>query len=632
MMKKERRNNMNKKKIFSILLSACILFGAAAPTVYAVDDSGKIDLYEVFSNKDDQMKTEVGSRIYKWSMHLPDDAVIYKSDRANYFDMSTNSYNASVELEINKNRDELTLEDMLYKMQNTSSGRHFRRWGDKEFVVDIAKDSYGQRYIRVIKTDKVYDHFLMNEAAEELGDYIENRIYIANNYIYDLTIDMNGEFYRKHEEMFDKLVSSFKLSFDEKNPHIKELSDSVSTTRECKNTSYGWEITMSPYWKLENSPNARYQQFSPVYSDEELSGNEKIEEETEDEFKMPEGITVSLISSTEKGETASKWAKRETDILKNNYHNDVYKILENKSQKQGDMDIHHVVISYKTVTKKPYIVHNMYIVGNGYRYLVSGTMMEEKYKDADKRSSFEDMINSFKLNKEHLSEYLGKITPVESIMNLNAKKELEMKKYNFKTKVTKRWNTSGNGYYDYYDDFYYDDFYYDDYRGNISNDEYVSAYEPEGSIRLSMSAGLNTEEMKEIITQNVERYLRNDEIRMNLAKVKIQSTKYNDAEIYYIEKEYDLEAIKKFVDEDETKKYDLERLENEYTRIIKIGKDIYSQDISLPVANMTSENKDKVDNIWENTTINKVNYSKKKLKWKQHKLEEFDKENNKDNK
>lgn len=623
---------MNRKKIFSILISAFILFGSAAPAaVYAQDDSGKIDLYEVFSNKEDQMKTEVGSRIYKWSMHLPDDAIIYKSDRANYFDMSTNSYNSSVELEVNKNKDELTLEDMLYKMQNSSERRRFRRWGDKEFVVDISKDNYGQKYISIIKTDKSYDRFLVDEAAEELGDYIENRIYIANNYIYNLTIQMNGEFYRQHEEMFDKLVSSFKLSFDEKNSYIKELSDSVSTTREFKNKSYGWKLVMSPYWKMDGTPNARFQSFCPVYTDEELNNEEKSQEDEENKFKIPEGITVSLISSAEKGDTASKWAKKETDTLKNNYNSQVYEILKDEAKKQGDMDIHNVVVSYKTVTKNPYIVHNMYVIGNGYKYLISATMMEEKYKDTDKRKSFEDMIKSFKLNKEYLSKYLGKIVSVESIMNLNASKELKMKKYDFKTKVTKRWNTSSNGYgYDYYDDYYYDDYYYDDYRGNVSNNEYVSGYEPESSVRLSMSAGLDTNEMKEIITQNVERYLRNDEIRMKLAKVKIESSKHNGAEIYYIEKEYDLDAIQKFVEEDETKEYDLERLKNEYTRIIKIGKDIYSQDIILPVANMTTKNKDKIDNIWKNTTINKVNYSKKKLTWKQHNLEEFDKEKDKE--
>jgi homocitrate synthase NifV len=112
---------------------------------------------------------------------------------------------------------------------------------------------------------------MVDEAAEELRDYIENRIYVTNNYIYNLTISMNGEFYKQHEEMFDKLSSSFKLSFDEKNPYIKELSDSVSTTREYKNTSYGWKLVMSPYWKVEGTPNARNQSFRPVYSDEELN-------------------------------------------------------------------------------------------------------------------------------------------------------------------------------------------------------------------------------------------------------------------------------------------------------------------------------------------------------------------------
>lgn len=617
------------KKLVSILASVCVSASLFAPAAYAKDDDGKIDLYEVFSNKKDILKTDVGSRIYKWSMHLPDDAIIYKSDRVNYFNMSTTSYQSSVQLEVNKNKDELSLEDVLYQMQNNSDREDFGEWGDKEFAVDIAEDESGQRYIRIIKSSKGYDYFMVDEAAEELRDYIENRIYVTNNYIYNLTISMNGEFYKQHDEMFDKLSSSFKLSFDEKNPYIKELSDSVSTTREYKNTSYGWKLVMSPYWKVEGTPNARNQSFRPVYSDEELNESKKIGEDNKEEFKIPEGITVNLISSAENSETSVKWAEKEINKLKDNYHNEAYEILKNEERTQGNTKVQHVVIRYKTVTKNPYIIHNVYVVGNGYKYLVTATMMEDKYKDNSKRSSFENMLNSFTLEKDYFSQYLGKFISAESLINLNASKELKMKKYNFNTKVTKSWNTFGDGF-GFDDELYNDEFFHkygeQIYRENISNNEYVNAFESSSNMRVDMFAGLNTSKIKEIIQGKAEGYLNNDEIRMGLAKVKIESSEYNGAEVYYLEKEYDLDAVKKFVNEDETKIYDLKGLENEYTHIIKIGQDTYTQTITLPVANMTSKNKTKVNEIWRNTSINKTNYSKLNLKWQQHKLEDFDKE------
>ncbi|SHH17152.1 hypothetical protein [Tepidibacter thalassicus] len=611
------------KKLFSFLVSACLVTGLATPVVYAVDDDGKIDLYEVFSSKEDKMKNEVGSRIYKWSMHLPDDAIIYKSEQANNFRMSTNSYKASVELEINKNKDNLTLEEMLYKIQNASRDDFFWKFGEKEFVVDIERDDWGQRYIRIIKADKAYDYFMVDEAAEELGEYIENRIYIANNYIYNLEITMDGEFYKGHEEMFEKLVSSFKLSFEENNPYIKELSDSVSTAREYKNTSYGWKIVMSPYWKIEGTPNSRYQKFSPVYSDEELNEEKKSEEDVDDELKVSEGVAVSLISSAEANENASKWAKEEIELIKDNYNTDVYDILKSEPKKQGDMDAYHVVIRYKTVTKKPYIVHNLYVVGNGYKYLVSARMTEEQYKDDKKRKSFENMINSFKLDKECFSKYLGKIITAKSIMNLNDLKELKMKKYDFKTKITKSWNVSSDRDY-FYDDFYYSRFDDSAYRGDISNDEYISACEVTSNMCLDMSASLNTDEIDEIIKNRVERFLDDNEVNMGLANVKIKSGNYKGASIYYIEKEYNLDKIKTFVNENQNKIYNLEELKNEYEYIIKIGEDTYIQTITLPVANTTSKNMLNVKNIWENTFINKVNYTNVNIQWKEHSLEEFD--------
>lgn len=617
---------MMKNRVTATLLTLCLLFGVTAPAVQAKDDDGKIDLYQVFSNKSDQMKTEVGSRIYKWSMHLPDDGIVYKSDRANYFNMATSSYKSSVQLQVEKNKDELSLEECLYKMQNNMNKYYYRFEQEKELVIDIAEDSLGEKYIRIIKSNPYIDYYLMDTAAQELGEYVENRIYIKNSYIYNLTIVMNGRFYKEHEEMFEKLASSFKLSFDEKNPYIKELSDSVSETREYKNTSYGWKLMMSPYWKVDGAPNARTQKLISVYSDDELGDVKKDQEKIQEVIRVPEGVTVSLISSAEKDETASKWAQEEMQVLKDKYNEGVYEILSNEAKKQGDINVHHVIIQYKTVTRNPYVVHSLYAIGNGYKYLVTATMKEEQYKDASKRAAFENMISSFTLDKTCLSEYLGRIITAKSLINLNDSKEIKMKKYDFGTKVTKSFNTSSEEQ----DFYFYEYMYYNyGYKGNISNSEYISASDPVSNINISMNAGLDTMQMKEAIKNRAEIYLNDNEIRMGLATLKIKSAQHNGAEIYYIEKEYDLNAIKDFVKEDNTKVYDLEQLRNQYEYIIKIGKDTYTQSITLPVANLTLINKAKVSNIWVNTSINKVNYSKLTLNWSDHKLEDFDKEKNK---
>ena len=613
---------MNKNKVTATLLTLCLLLGLTTTKVEAIDDDGKIDLYQVFSNKVDQLKTEVGSRIYKWSMHLPDDGIVYKSDNANYFNMATTSYKSSVQLEVEKNKDELSLEEYLYRMQNTASDYSYMFEQEKELVIDIAEDSLGERYIRIIKSDPYIDYYLVDAAAQEMGEYVENRIYIKNNYIYNLSIVMEGQFYREHEEMFEKLAASFKLSFDEKNPYIKELSDSVSTTREYKNTSYGWKLVMSPYWKVDGTPNARTQRLIAVYSDDELEQVKEDEEKDEEEIMVPEGITVSLVSSAEKDETASKWAQDDIQVLKNKYNSEVYEILSNEAKKQGDVNVHHVVIRYKTVTKNPYVVHNLYVVGNGYKYLVTATMKEEQYNDATKRAAFENMINSFSLDKTCISEYLGRIISAKSLINLNEAKEIKLKKYDFQTKITKAFNTSREEEDSYYDDYMYYEY---GYKESISNSEYVSASDPINNINVIMNAGLDTSKMKEAIKNRAEVYLNDDEISMGLATIKIKSAQYNGAEIYYIEKEYDLNAIKNFVKEDDTKVYDLEELRNQYEYMIKIGKDMYTQSITLPVANMTSKNEAKVNSIWSNTTINKVNYSKLNINWSEHKLEDFDK-------
>jgi hypothetical protein len=125
------------------------------------------------------------------------------------------------------------------------------------------------------------------------------------------------------------------------------------------------------------------------------------------------------------------------------------------------------------------------------------------------------------------------------MINLNASKELKMKKYNFNTKVTKSWNTFGDGF-GFDDELYNDEFFYkygeQIYRENISNNEYVNAFESSSNMRVDMFAGLNTSKIKEINQGKAEGYLNNDEIRMGLAKVKIESSEYNGAEVYYLKK------------------------------------------------------------------------------------------------
>lgn len=627
---------MNKRKLMFTLLGTaiCISLSSAlfAPHVYAKDDSGNIDLYQVFSSEEDRMKTEVGSRIYKWSMHLPDDGTIYKSEQANFFNMSTNSYQANIQLMVDKNKENTTLEEMLYQMENQSIQNDNTQYSnDKDYVMNIDTDESGQKFIHVIKADQFYDYYMVNEAAQEFSDYIENRIYIANGYIYNLTVSMKGEFYKQHEEMFDKLVSSFKVSFDENNPYIKELSDSVSTTREYENTSYGWKMTMSPYWRVNGIPNARIQNFSPVYTDEELDTSANADSQNDNDFKVPEGVTVSLISSADKDETAAKWAQKEIENYKKNNNDKTYEILSTKENFIGDFNSYDVVIRNESVTSDPYVVHNLYVVGNGYKYLVTAIMKEEKYDNLSKRNEFDSMLNSFTLDKSCISKYLGQILSADSVLDTTAAKELKMNKYDVSTTITKGWsisrdannNDNGQGYSDPYlaigDS--------TDSRGDVSNNEYVGAVDPVSNMHIDMTAGLNANEIDEIVKQNTEQLLKNDEVQLGLANVKIKSAEYNGAQIYYIEKEYDLDAILAFVKSDATKKYDFERLQNQYEYIVKIGKDTFIENITLPVENTTDANKAKADEIWQNTSINKISLGKANLSWKDHKLDEFSDDN-----
>lgn len=614
---------MKIKKLIAVVMCVALLTATSAPIANA--QSGDIDLYKVFSSAD-AAKTEVGSNIYKWSMYLPDDAIVYKSDRANYFNMSTTSYNSTVSLEVNKNSNNSTLEDILYSIQNQSKMGYYYLWGDKEFQVDIATDSNGQKYLKIIKAGGYYDYYLVDEAAEEFRDYIENRIYIANGYIYNLTVSMNGEFYKNHTDMFEKLSSSFRLSFDDKNPNIKELSDSVSAKREYTNTSYGYKMTLSPYWKVNGTPNARNQMFQKVYTDEEMSQTQnEVKDQVSPQSMSPiqEGMTVSVVGSAQTGETSKSWALKDIDKIKSNYNKDVVEILSSKEAVQNGMNVYLVSLKFKTITDKPYIMNNVYVIGNGYKYLISAIMLDDKYLDAKKKASINDMLNSFALDKSKLSKYLGKIIQAENLVNFSDPKEFKMLKYKFKTKLTRNWNTGNVMGTSMYSDYYYYDKYYYSLMGS-SNAEYIYASELDSNINLNMSVSLNSGKLEDVISPYGLSLLKNEEINLKLANASIKSAEYNGAQIYCISKEYDVNAIQKFVQEDGTKSFNLDAIANEYMYIVKIGKDVYYQTISIPVSYSSEKNIKKVSDIWANTTINDINFSKLNLSWKTHELKEYE--------
>lgn len=617
---------LKKRRIFSVLMLSLLIAITSLPTfVFAYGDDGAIDLYEVFSNKKDQMKTEVGSRVFKWSMHLPDDAIIYKSDRVNYFNMSTESYQARIALEVIKNEEKHTLEDILYNKQiDEGDFNSYWYFSQKEFSFNIEEDQKGEKYIRIVKMDPFYDYYLVDDAAEEFSSYIENRIYMKNDYIYNLEITMEGEYYKKNPEMFNKLASSFMLSYDENNPYIKELSDSVSEHREYENTSYGWKITVNPYWKEEGIANSRVQYFTAVYSHEEIYGGdtEVLEMETalNPYISYKEGITVSLVSSALPTETAEDWGMGEVAKIEKNYNDKLYEILLSEKIMLGDIPAYRVKVKYNTLPKNSYIVDTLYVIGNGYKYRVVANISAKKHNEVQVRKDFEDMLMSFKLTNSR-SKYLGKILDPTNLIDWEELKEIKTKNYNFKTTLTKNWHTFNNfyrgnyGYDDYYEKYYYFPL--------MGNQESVSAYQKQNNMDLMMVAGLDTRNFDDIIKEYVNILLERDEVRIGLEKVDVTSTTVGNITIYKIISEYDLEGMMSFAENDETKFYDYSSLRNQYTYMIKINNDLYTQTVSIPLANTTEDAMAQMKKVWENTEILGINYSQKIQNWHQYRLNDF---------
>ncbi len=600
-------NNTNK---FLIRALICIGLVTIMPiSVWGAEEQGNINLYEVFSNKAEQMKTQVGSQIYKWSMNLPGDAIIYKSNKANNFEMNTESYQSMVRLQVVKNESKGTLEEILYAIQTRMVSQYNLDipYGRKEYVYTIEKDQDGKGYIRIVRSSQQYDYMYVGEVADSIGDYIENRIYIENEYIYNLEIEMGGKFFQEHPEMFEKLISSFIVSFDSTNPHIKELSDSVSTERIHRNESYGWEINVKPYWRAEGIPGGRIQHFGVVYSDEELYGVSEEEVEKEDKNTIEE-IQVYLISSIEQGQTLDQWVEKEIQYMSKYQNKKTFTILSRKSEVLGQTPVVRVVIEYQGIKKEPFIQEYLYTIGNGYKYRVIATIPYQKYTDEKVRKTYSEMLDSFRLI-DAKSKYLGNIQDTRHWFVSEEWKTVKMKQYTFSTKIPKSWAVfdKNQNLYD-------------------NNQEMIHSYQPYSRMDLTMVVGLNTQDFKEFLKDVVKRFIESDEVRAGLADIKIASGKQNGVEVYRVHLEYNMDTLEKFMELDKTKKYEYNDLLNEYIYVAKIGNDVYLQNIRIPLANITSESKKEAESIWSHTEMGKMNISKLISKWKEHVIKEFENE------
>lgn len=275
------------KRLCALALIIAVFSMSITAACFAKDDSGRIDFYKVFSKSEENIDM-IGNRIYNWSMYLPSDAVIDKNPKATTFNMNTNSFKGSVNINVYKNIHNLTLEQIYAaSLSESSSDPYYDYYSyDYRCSAKIQTDKHNNRYISIASITPEYSYYGSPNSDEEKGAYSEERTYLGKNndinYIYKVNISMDLAFYNQHQNLFCKLADSFRTTFDSKNPNIKDLSDLATSYRTFESKVYGWKIELAPYWKLQNQETSRTVTFKPLYSSEEINSKEEPSETAQD--------------------------------------------------------------------------------------------------------------------------------------------------------------------------------------------------------------------------------------------------------------------------------------------------------------------------------------------------------------
>lgn len=622
--------NLKLKKV--LIFSLMFVFLLSSFAAYAQDDDGVIDFYTVFS-KDDVSKNRVGNSVYNWSIYMPQDAYINKDPKGSYFSMTSNSYKSNISVEAILNKEGYSsLDDILAYGDDILNS--YYGTNSKIYSLQKGKDKKNQEYIEMtsVYTDSFY---VFIDEEESSGTYNLTRIYLSNNkkynYIYRLTISMDLNFYKDHKNLLYKIADSFEVNFNSKNPNIKDLADNVTSWRVHKNTSYGWQIELPPYWKTTDIYNLEYnsstQSFAPLYTDEEmgLTQQEKSQDvvtsvQQQQQQEPSEYLSVSYVANSPMD--FNKWVDYEIKDI-DLYNKLLYKVNSVKNITIAGAKAKLYELYIQKTLKKRFIEKRLYVDWNNNKYIVRLYVEESKYnKDKQK---YDRIINSFKPNQAQ-SKYLSSIIWKGNISSSDSKRLIKLSKTPFEMSVAKSYRTNIPYYYGYYNEMliYSKTFPLDT---GISDAENIVLYNGLYSM-LNITGSINVDPLEKIIKNSMQYWVESNEYKSKTVTMNLQKYSDKDISVYKFSYLYDINKLSELAKENPNRDYNFSTLQNRILYMIKYKQYYYTIDFSVPVLYWNDYIINDFLNSVKTIKIDNISFSKLNIKFTTENMEKFKKKDN----
>ncbi|MEW6573220.1 MAG: hypothetical protein AB1374_06260 [Bacillota bacterium] len=611
----------------------------------AAEDDGNIDFFKVFA-KDDENIDRIGSRIYNWSIYLPSAAEIFKNSKATDFNMFISNAGIEVSVQVLKNVNNLTLEEIYALLTTTvdESPYSYHMWKydlDHVCSAKIEYDKYNNRFINITSVIPAEDLPAVFEYDYDdlAGTYREQRVYLGQknniNYIYLLDISMDLEFFSQHKGLFLKIADSFRTNFNEQNPNLKDLSDQVTVYRTYHNRMYGWEIELAPYWKSQGHENAKQQVFIPLYSDKELGSGSDSQDTIEEpadytadtltdrgDNESKDFLKVTVVSSIPTGESFDDWIRKEIKGKQLNYKETLYQQLGALQEVRIPNGKGKLLISRIRTNSIHNMIEGLLLVqGNGYRYQVVLRISESKYAEKEGNETFYRMIKSFR-PCDTKSKFVGDFWDPESIYDFEGSKVVSMKKYNLTIVTGNSW-INPDGIWEGMIDNESED--YEGYSSGqglglsyFSNFESLDLTEVRSGARLSIQGVLTSRPLEEIMKEFLEALtlVEREESKGQISTVSVQKSKIkNDITIYRVVENHNIANMEALSRNDSKKVFNYEETTDTYVYIFKVKDDLYFLEFSIPLISASQTNIEKLREVWQEVTVNDINVGRLATKW-----------------
>ncbi|KRE35325.1 trypsin-like peptidase domain-containing protein [Paenibacillus sp. Soil724D2] len=356
----------------------------------------------------DRGKTKIGDSHYGWSMKYPAGLVKgHQSDDGDSvsFVDAKGDFSLSIKVESNQS-DELSPSALLNRLAGN----------DEDDYSGAASTILERQYVK--REGNPYAKIVGRSGDE---GYIQTRGYLHQGNLYTVQLFVSKEHYNNNfkQNSYNDLLDSFKLSFNEKDESLKDIS-----VYSGGNTSYTNEYGLS-FDLPSNWQQGGYTGGSSFFNDD---------------YSQILHVGVTSVSS---GDTLGAWADRQRKQFEASYA-PKYRSME-EPEELTLAGVPALKVTYaSTLGSKWSAGFSLLFIKDKYKYEV-----DVNYPQEEEGASLEDLLktltDTIKVDKDSMDQELGFIQDLDELMDPNRTVTYKNEKFKYALQIPEIW-TSSNSY------------------------------------------------------------------------------------------------------------------------------------------------------------------------------------------